>query len=847
MGNADLGRWMASLPIGAVLAELETVLGTAGAAVLQAPPGAGKTTLVPLALLAAPWLEGRRILMLEPRRLATRAASRRMAEMIGESAGATIGYRTRLDSRIGKETRIEVVTEGILQRLLQQDAALDSVGLLIFDEFHERSLDAELGLALAIETRRYLRPDLRLLIMSATLDGAKVAALLGGAPIVTSRGRSYPVAIRYLERPAPERFEAAIAATIRRVLDEESGSLLVFLPGGAEIRRVARRLSEAELGPDIIVAPLYGELAQGAQDAAITPARAGQRKIVLATSIAETSLTIEGIRVVIDGGLMRMPRFEPQSGMTRLVTLRVSQASAAQRSGRAGRIEPGICYRLWREAETAELLPYTTPEILSADLAPLALALAQWGNPDPHDLSWLDPPPEAAYAQARDLLTGLGALDAAGRITAVGSEMARLGMHPRLAHMVLAARSCGLGRLACLVAALLLERDIVKAAAGRRDADLRLRVELLAEREAAHHLPPELALDRGGAERARQAARQFERHLGIDATEAIDPGDTGRVLALAYPDRIGQSRPNALGQFRLSNGRGAELSPSDGLAGEEFLAVCDLDGERRTARIFLAAPLSRAAIEEEFAAAIATEDSIAWDPGEEAVLARRRTRLGALVLKEERLAAPDPDRVTAALVAGIRVLGLAALPWSSAAQSLRQRVLFLRRLDGATQWPDFSDAALLDSIETWLAPYLAGITRRAQLDRLDLAAALNAVLGHALRAALDRLAPSHIRVPSGSLVPIDYGAGEVPVLAVRLQELFGARSTPTLAAGRVPVLLHLLSPAGRPLQVTRDLGGFWTTSYLQIRAEMRGRYPKHPWPENPLEAAPTARAKRRAR
>jgi ATP-dependent helicase HrpB len=847
MPAPDLDRWIKALPVGDALPPLAAALAGAGAAVLQAPPGAGKTTLVPLTLLDQHWLAGRRILMLEPRRLATRAAARRMAQMLGETVGETVGYRTRLDTRIGGATRIEVVTEGILIRLIQDDPALDGVGLVIFDEFHERSLDADLGLALTLEARRALREDLRLLVMSATLDGERVARLIGNAPVVTSSGRSFPVEVRHLERPPAERIESAVVSVIRRALAEEHGSLLVFLPGGAEIRRTARFIGEAELDPDITIAPLYGDLPQGAQDEAIRPAPAGRRKVVLATPIAETSLTIEGIRLVIDSGLMRVPRFEPRSGMTRLETVRVSQASAEQRRGRAGRLAPGLCYRLWPEAEQAQLRPFTAPEIIEADLAPLALELARWGSVDPASLAWLDAPPAAAYAQARELLRSLAALDDSWRITAHGREMAMLGLHPRLAHMLLAARRMRRGRLAAVIAALLGERDILKAGPGQRDADLRWRVELLHSDSRSPALPRGVSLERGALEHVRQAARQSERRLRLSDSDTLDPRDSGRVLALAYPDRVAQRRAGSHGQFLLANGRGAELPAADPLAAEEFLAVAELDGDKRVARIFLAAPLSRAEIEEDFADAIATAETVAWDDRAAAVLARRQQQLGALVLKDEPLAQPPAERVAAAMLDGIRALGLATLPWTRDAEGLRRRVMFLRRLDAAAEWPDLADAALLANLDDWLAPYLAGVTRPAQLDRLDLAALLRQRLTWEQQQALDRLAPTHVAVPSGSRLPIDYGAGDVPVLAVRLQEMFGARETPSVAGGRVKLLLHLLSPAGRPLQVTRDLAGFWAGSYPMVRSEMRGRYPKHAWPDDPLAAAPTARAKRPAR
>ncbi|HLI20658.1 MAG TPA: ATP-dependent helicase HrpB, partial [Stellaceae bacterium] len=598
------------------------------------------------------------------------------------------------------------------------------------------------------------------------------------------------------------------------------------------------------IGRNIIVAPLYGDLPPAAQDAALSPAPQGKIKVVLATSIAETSLTIEGINIVIDSGLARGPRFDPASGMTRLVTTRVSQAAAAQRAGRAGRLAPGIAYRLWPEREQAQLAPYAPPEIREADLAPLLLTLAASGNSDPAALSWLDPPPAAALAQARTILIELGALDACGRITRAGKAMAALPLHPRLAHMALRAKERGQGRLAAAIAALLMERDIVRAAPSARDADLRLRLSLMSERDAARDLPAGLSLDRGGLQRARDAARQIARSLNVDSGESIDPAAAGSVLALAYPDRIAQAR-GAAGQFRLASGGGAELPASDPLAKEEFLAVAELDGERKTARIFLAAPLSRAEIEEDFADRITTSDTIEWDAQSEAVLARRQRKLEALVLDDQPLRDPPQEQVIAALLTGIRALGLEALPWSREAESFRRRVEFLHRTLGEA-WPDFSDAALLANLEDWLAPYLSGITRRAQFGQIDLAAALSAKLDYAQRRQLDALAPSHIEVPSGSRVAIDYGTGDVPVLAVKLQEMFGATATPAIAQGKVPLLVHLLSPAGRPLAVTRDLVNFWKNAYPQVRGEMRGRYPKHPWPDDPLAAPPTKKTKRRS-
>ncbi len=838
-----LPKEAAALPVAGVLGDLRNALKDAGSAVLQAPPGAGKTTAVPLALLDEAWLKGQRILVLEPRRLATRGAARRMAQLLGEEVGETIGHRMRLDTKVGPKTRIEVVTEGILLRMLQDDPSLEGVGLVIFDEFHERSLDADLGLALTLDARRYLRGDLKILVMSATLDADPVAKLLGDAPMVTAQGRMFPVETRWLDRPGPhDRIEDAVAAAIRRSIRDDSGSLLVFLPGGPEIRRVERLLS-GDLPPGVTVTPLYGDLPQAAQDEAIRPAAVGTRKVVLATAIAETSLTIEGVRVVIDSGLMRVPSFEPRSGMTRLETVRVSQAASDQRRGRAGRTEPGICYRLWREAEQVVLQPFTTPEILAADLAPLALDLARWGATDPAALAWLDPPPAPALTQARDLLQRLEALDEEGRITGAGQEMAALAAHPRLAHMLLKGRELKLGRLASEVAALIEERDILRAPPGRRDPDLRLRVELLRDPTAeARALPEGFRVDRNGLRRADQTARQYRRQLRIGNED--DPvASTGMLLALAYPDRIAQRRPGAPGQFRLANGRGAELPATDPLAREEFLALADLDGDRRSARVYLAAPLDLDAIEEAFAAQIETQDVIAWDEREEAVIARRERRLGELLLRGDVLTSAPPDRMIAAMTEGIARMGLAALPWTSAIEAWRQRVLFVGRIEEG--WPDLSDAALLATLSDWLAPWLGGLTRRAHLVRLNLMEALQTLLDHGQRQRLETLAPSHVTVPTGSRLPIDYGE-DPPVLAVRLQEMFGAKETPRVAGGKVPLLLHLLSPAGRPLQVTRDLAGFWATSYKAVRAEMRGRYPKHPWPEDPATAEPTSRVKRRS-
>lgn len=840
------------LPIEPVLPALRDALAAGRCAVLQAPPGAGKTTRVPLALLEAPWLAGRKLLMLEPRRLAARAAARRMAAMLGEPVGETVGYRVRLDAKVGPRSRIIVVTDGIFTRMIQEDPSLAGIGAVIFDEIHERSLEVDLGLALALESQAALRDDLRLLAMSATLDGAALARLMGDAPVITSEGRAWPVETRYLGGLAragtTSRGDLAdmVCTAVRHALAEHAGDVLAFLPGAREIRRAAQQLEAAGLPAEVDVHALYGDLPNEAQDAAIRPAPPGRRKVVLATNIAETSLTIDGVAVVVDSGFARALRFDPASGMSRLVTTRISQAAAEQRRGRAGRLGPGICYRLWSEAEQRALVPQTRPEILEADLAPLALELACWGAGDPTELAWLDPPPAAALAQARDLLQHLGALDRDGRVTAHGRAMAQLGLHPRLAHMVLRAAEMGLGRLACRMAALLEERDLLRHTPGTgfREADLRVRLELLSgdSRNRSGQVDP------AARRRGLQLAEQWERRLKLPRealpVDAAGGDSPGLLLAFAYPDRIGQRRPGGHGQFRLSGGRGAFLPPEDPLAASDYLVAAELDGDRREARIFLAAPLARADLEEAFADQIETTDAIAWDRREQAVTARRQRRLGALVLDEAMLDRPDPDAIKAALLDGIRAEGLAVLPWDKACESLRARVAFLRHVEGEEAgWPDLSDDALLAGLETWLGPFVDGITRRSQLRGVDLAAALAASLDWAQKRRLDEGAPTHLVVPSGSRIALDYGSVDAPVLAVRLQEMFGCRTTPAVAWGRVPVIVQLLSPAGRPVQVTRDLMSFWNDGYRAVRADLRGRYPKHFWPDDPLNAPATRRTR----
>ena len=836
-----------TLPIDAVLPQLAAALGASPSAVLQAPPGAGKTTGVPPSLLDAPWLGGQRIIMLEPRRLATRAAARRMAQLRGERVGDVVGFRVRGETRVGRGTRVEVVTEGILTRMVQRDPSLDGVGLVIFDEFHERSLDADLALALTLETRDVLRPDLRVLVMSATLDGARVARLLGEAPIITSEGRTFPVETRYVDRRADLRIEDAVAAVVRRALADDDGDMLVFLPGAGEIRRTQNLLTNQQLPVAVRVLPLYGSLSAEAQDDAILPSVPGRRKVVLATSIAETSLTIEGVRVVIDSGLSRVPRFSPRTGMTSLETVRVSQASADQRRGRAGRITAGVCYRLWAEHEQHLLVAHSTPEILEADLAPVALELAAAGINEPASLRWLDPPPTAAYAQARELLAELGALVAGhgeraeARITAHGRRMAELPMHPRLAHMVLRADTLGAPSMACDVAALLSERDPIRSDPGSpADADVETRLALI--RGSRDATPAGTHADGDTLRRIRLEADRLRSALGygrIATPEA--PVDPGLLLAFAYPDRIGQLRAPRSGRFLLRNGNGATLAGAQSLSDAPYIVAAELDGRRPESRIFLAASVALADLESQFGDQIVLEQEVVWDARERAVVARERERLGAIVLAERPLRDADPAAVADALIAGIRSVGLDALPWSDGARSLRCRLAFLHGIDPA--WPDVSDSALMDTLGDWLVPHLGRARSLADVGRVDLAGALAARLPWDRRAAMDELAPTHIVVPSGSRVRIDYSDPAAPVLAVRLQEMFGLADTPRIARGAVPLTIHLLSPAHRPVQVTRDLAGFWRTSYFDVRKEMRGRYPKHYWPDDPMAAAPTRKAK----
>ncbi len=819
--------------------KLRAALAGPGAAVLQAPPGAGKTTVVPLELLQEPWLEGQRIVMLEPRRLAARAAARRIAATLNEAVGYTVGYRVRFDTRVSAATRIEVVTEGVLTRLRQEDPGFDGVGLIIFDEFHERSIHADLGLALTLESRQALRPDLRLLVMSATLEGGPVASLLGGAPVVTSEGRRFEVETRYRPRRPGRRLDADVGSVVREALDSDAGDVLVFLPGAGEIRRVAERLANPALPAAVRVHQLHGSLTAEAQDVAIAPAPAGSRKMVLATSIAETSLTIEGVRVVVDAGLMRVPRFSPRTGMTRLETVPVTRASADQRRGRAGRLAPGVCYRLWSAHEEPGMVPFNTPEILAADLVSLALDLAAAGVRDPSELAWLDPPPAAAWSQAVELLGLLGALDG-GRITEHGRAMARLPIHPRLAHMLIVARHQGLTSLAAELAALLTDRDVARLpsdASGSPDADVRLRIDAL----RAGRGVPGLEVDPGALRRARTETAEWRRRLRAEGPSS-PADDAGRLLAQAYPDRIARRRGEA-GRFLLRSGRGATLPRHQALAMAEWIVAAELDDAGAESRIRMAAPLDPADVADLVRDGSEVSDEIAWDDAAGAVAAKRVTRLGAIVVEERPIADPDPDQVRGVFQDGLRRAGMARLLWNDAAISLRRRLGFLHHLDPS--WPDVSDAALAERLEAWLGPSLAGVRRLSDVAQADLSRALLRLVPWEFRNQLDQLAPERIEVPSGSRIAVDYADPGSPVLAVRLQEVFGVTDTPRVGGGRVPVTLHLLSPAYRPVQVTRDLASFWRSGYFEVRKDLRGRYPKHHWPDDPLRAAPVRGARRR--
>ncbi|WP_245433904.1 ATP-dependent helicase HrpB [Rhodomicrobium lacus] len=815
------------LPIDDVLDALRGALGAHASAVLVAPPGAGKTTRVPLTLMGESWLGGRKILVLEPRRIAARAAAERMARTLSESVGERVGLRARMVSKSGPKTRIEVVTEGVFTRMILDDPELSGVGAVLFDEFHERSLDADLGLALALDCQRGLRDDLRILPMSATLDGARVAKLLGDVPVIESEGRAFPVETRHLARDPNARIEDQMADAVLRALRAESGSILAFLPGQGEIRRVEERLKERVCDPAVVLAPLYGAMDAKAQDLALEPSRAGLRKVVLATSIAETSITIEGVRVVIDCGLARVPRFEPDVGVTRLETVRVSRAAADQRRGRAGRTEPGVCYRLWDEPQTQSLPAFGEPEIRSADLSGLLLDCAEWGATDPLALSWIDPPPRTAIEAAREELTELEALDAKGRITAMGKRLRALPLPPRLARMVIAAAGNGQADEAAEIAALMVERGL-----GGNDIDLALRLEGF-RRDRSRRAGDMRKLAAGWA---RVASSGHPAALREDMSLA-------RLLALAFPERIGKAR-GAPGQFLLANGRGANLDPAHPLARSPYIVAAELSGSAASTRILLAAAADEADVIAAAGHRIREADETDFDQETATLKARRVRRLDAIRLANEPRAVVASDETARMLAAGIAKLGVDRLPWSKAQIQLRHRVGFLRAAEGE-EWPDLSDDALAATAGEWLAPFLDGKTKLAEIGADDLGAALDALLPWTLKRRVDDEAPTHFEAPTGNRHAIDYETAGAPALHIRVQELFGLTRHPCIADGKLPLTLHLLSPAHRPIQITRDLPGFWKGSWAAVKAEMKGRYPRHPWPDDPASAAPTARAKPR--
>ena len=826
-----------ALPIDAVLDDLSAALRARPNAVLVAPPGAGKTTRAPLALLGEPWVTGGKLIVLEPRRLAARGAAARMAQTLGERVGETVGLRVRLGSKIGPKTRIEVVTEGVFARMILDDPALDGVAVVLFDEFHERSLDADFGLALALDAQGGLREDLRILVMSATLDGARIAKLLGDAPVIESEGRAYPIETRYRSRDPLKRIEDQVTETVLLALNEQPGSQLVFLPGQGEIRRVEERLRERLRDPAVEIAPLYGALDQREQDRAVLPAPAGRRKVVLATASAETSLTIEGVRVVIDSGLARVPVYEPDIGVTRLETRRASRAAADQRRGRAGRTEPGVCYRLWEEAATGALEAFARPEILSADLSTLLLDCAAWGVGDPTTLAFLDPPPAPALKEARALLSHIGALDADGRITPDGRALQALPLPPRLARMIVAAARFGQADMAAELAAVLVERGL-----GGDAIDL-------AER-----------LDRFNRERGGRAgdmrrlaegwARTAERSVGKGQVSASEALSAGLMLAFAYPDRVARARAPSSGQYLLANGRGGALEPSQRLAREPYIVVAEMTGAAHQARIMAAAAISEA----EIAAlvshglapfAIAEREEASFDRAARALRVRAVRRYGALSLSERPLSVADSPENAEALAKGIAALGINLLPWTKGQNQLRERAAFLRKAEPEAGWPDLSDEGLSQEPELWLAPHLAGRASLASIQASDLDSALAGLLPWEMKRRLDQEAPTHFTAPTGSSLAVDYAAEAGPTISVRVQELYGLATHPALAGGRVPLVLELLSPAHRPIQVTRDLPGFWRGSWAAVKSEMKGRYPRHLWPDDPAAALPTTRAKPR--
>lgn len=828
----QMKNMVSSFPIDEVVPALIDALAASRCAVLSAPPGAGKTTRVPLALLETTWLGKRKILMLEPRRLAARWAASFMAQQLGERVGGTVGYRIRGDAAVSNATRVEVVTEGILTRMLHDNPELPGVGLVIFDEFHERSIHADLGLAFTLDVQKHLRDDLRVLIMSATLDGVAVAHLLGDAPVIESVGKAFHVETRYSRFTSDKPLEARIVEVVSRALTTEEGDILVFLPGMREIRRVEEKL-QSQLNEDVAAHILHGDLSASVQESALAPARQGKRKVILSTSIAETSLTIDGVRIVVDSGLARAARFDPRRGMSGLVTIPVSRAVADQRRGRAGRQSAGVCYRLWREEEHEQLPEYPVPEIQVSDLAHVALDLALWGAPTGEGLSFLDPPPTAHLAQAHGVLRVLEAITDDGRLTDHGRTIAALPIHPRFAHMIIRGKELGRGAGACELAAILEERDLLGGGA-KADVDLASRID--AFRRGQGLVP-------GVRDRITAQKRRLMQMLDMH-NERENNSECGILVAFAYPERIARKRPERGGQYQLANGTVAAL-PQGNLAREEFLAIADLDARSGDAKIYLAASIKESELESAFSDEIVNGTEIEWNDAKQQVRARSVRKLGAVVLSEQSLQ-PAGEEIVRALIEGIQRIGLQCLPWEKDSQRFRSRVQWVRRsIKETSEWPDLSDETLTGSLEQWLAPFLGGMWKLDQLKRLDLVEILRSLFTHQQLRELDRLAPPQLQVPSGSRITVDYTLTDHPALSVKLQELFGLTETPCVGGGTIPVTIHLLSPAARPLAVTQDLHSFWRNTYPVIRKQLRARYPKHPWPEDPLMATPTRRTIRK--
>ncbi len=830
------------LPICHIIPELKNAL-SGSSAVLAAPPGSGKTTIVPLLLLDEGWLADNRILILEPRRLAVRAAAGRMASLLGERVGQTIGYQIRFDRKISRSTRIEVLTEGILTRRIQDDAGLNGVGLIIFDEFHERSLHADLALALCLDLCQ-VRDDLRLLVMSATLDTAPVSRLLGKVPVITGEGQAHEVRTEYLQRPATGRISDITTLGVRRVVREQQGDVLVFLPGTGEIKEVHRQLGSDPGLRDILVLPLFGDLSQEAQDRAILADPGGRRRVILATSIAETSLTIEGVGCVVDSGWSRRLRFDPGNGLSRLLTLRVSQAAANQRSGRAGRLGPGYCLRLWTREEQQGLVPFHPPEILAADLASLALELALWGVGDPSLLLWLDPPRSGPYRQARELLHSLKAVNDSGGITDIGRQLAALPIHPRLGYMLLMAQKMHQVPLACDIAAILSERDNARRDVGNCSVDIRLRLSLL---QAWREKGAEAVSSQGGdpalCRRIDLASRQWLKLLA-GKSSPHNPDTIGDLLVSAYPDRIARRRQGERGRFILATGRGVVLSPVDPLSASDYLVVPQLDAGKKEGKIFLAESLDISVLKNHHGDLFSASRLVCWDAASARVIATRRLNLGEIVIEESSLTDMDSGEISRAMLAGIRQMGIECLPWDRESRQFQVRVGCLRGWQPEMAWPDLSDKELLRDLG-WLEPYLVGLNTAELLKKMSMQKILESMLGWEMRQKLARDAPISITVPSGAKIRIEYSTEGSPRIAVRIQEMFGQFETPAICAGKIPLLLHLLSPARRPIQITADLAGFWQHGYPEVKKELKGRYPKHFWPDDPLAAEATRGIKRK--